>query len=139
MLKMIWVVDLKAQQIFRLNEHLLVADRIRKARRNARQGNDWLRNKLLNPSSGSILVLPPLISSEGNALTKQSIGPQVQNDCDIRSKTCIPSPENPPPKNPDHGSKTLALLAIFGRSVRQPFFGRTNKTALTREKWQSQQ
>jgi len=36
---MSWAVDLEALQISKLNEHLLVADRIRKAGHNARQSN----------------------------------------------------------------------------------------------------
>ncbi len=112
---MSWVVDLEAQQISRLNEHLLVADRIQKVGRNARQGNGWLKNKLLNPNGRSIPVLPPLISSEGSALTKQSVRPQVQNDYDTQSGTCIPSSESPPPKNLDHESETPTILATFGR------------------------
>jgi hypothetical protein len=74
MVKMSWVVDLEAQQISRLNEYLFVVDRIWKARRSARQGNGWLRNKLLNPSGGGILVLPPPINSEGSALNKRYVG-----------------------------------------------------------------
>jgi hypothetical protein len=82
MVKMHWAIDLEAQQISRLNEHFLVADRIRKAGRSMRQGNSWLKNKLLNPSGGDAPVPSPLISSEGGALTKQSVGLQVQNGCD---------------------------------------------------------
>jgi len=63
MVKMSLSVDLEAQQISRLNEHFLVADRIRKARRNARQGKGWLGNKLLNASSSSAPIPLPLIDS----------------------------------------------------------------------------
>jgi hypothetical protein len=70
MVKMSWAIDLETQQIFRLNEHLLVVDRIRKVGSNVCQGNGWLRNKLLNPSGGGTPVLPPPISLEGSALTK---------------------------------------------------------------------
>jgi hypothetical protein len=66
--KMSWAVDLEAQQIFKLNEHLLVADKIRKAGRNARQGN-----KLLNPNGDGTPVLPLPISSEGSTLTKRFV------------------------------------------------------------------
>jgi hypothetical protein len=72
---MSWAVDLEAQQISKLNEHLLVADKIRKVGRSARQGNGWLGNKLLNPNSDNTLVPPIMISSEGNALTKRYVGP----------------------------------------------------------------
>jgi hypothetical protein len=73
--KMNWAAGLEAQQISKLNDHLLVADRIRNVGRNARQGNGWLSNKLLNPNGDGTPVLPLLISSEGSALTKQSVGP----------------------------------------------------------------
>jgi hypothetical protein len=70
---MSWAIDLEAQQIFKLNEHLLVANRIRKAGRSACQGNDWLRNKLLNPSGDDNLAPSLPISLEGNALTMWSV------------------------------------------------------------------
>jgi hypothetical protein len=73
--KMSWAAGLETQQIFKLNEHLLVADRIRNAGRNARQGNGWLSNKLLNPNGDGTPVLPLPISSEGSALTKRSVAP----------------------------------------------------------------
>jgi hypothetical protein len=114
MVKMSWAIDLEAQQISRLNEHFLVVDRIRKAGRCVCQGNGWLRNKLLNPSSGSASVPAPSTNSEGSAPTKRFVRPQVQNDRDIRSKTCIPSPERPPLKNPDHGNKMSAVLVVLG-------------------------
>ncbi len=77
MVKISWAVNLKVQQIFKLNEHFLVVDRIQKVAHNMRQSNGWLKNKLLNPSGDGVPVPPPLISSEGSAPTKQSIGPQV--------------------------------------------------------------
>jgi hypothetical protein len=95
---MSWAIDLEAQQIFKLNEHILVADRIRKVGRSACQGNDWLGNKLLNPNDDGSPVPSLPISSEGSALTKRSVGPQVQNDRVTQSKTCIPSLESPPLK-----------------------------------------
>jgi len=115
--KMSWVASLKTQQMFKLNEHLLVADRIRNAGRNARQGNGWLSNKLLNPNGDGTPVLPLLISSEGSALTKRSVAPQVQNDRVTRSGTGIPSVESLPLKNPDHGSKTPAVLVTLRGST----------------------
>jgi hypothetical protein len=75
MVKMSWVVDLEAQQIFKLNEHFHVVDRIRKAWCSVRQGNGWLRNKLLNPSGGDTPIPLPPISSEGSALSKRFVGP----------------------------------------------------------------
>jgi hypothetical protein len=75
--KMSWAADLEALQISKLNEHLLVANKIRKAGRNARQGNGWLGNKLLNPNGDGTPVLSLPISSEGSTLTKQSVDSQV--------------------------------------------------------------
>jgi hypothetical protein len=127
MVKMSWAVDLEAQQIYGLNEHFLVGDRIRKAGRSTHQGNGWLKNKLLNPNGGNIPTPPLPISSERNVLTKQSVGPHVQNDRDTRFRTCIPSPESPPPKNPDHGSKVPVVLATLKGSARQLLPGRTDE------------
>ncbi len=75
--KMSWVAGLETQQISKLNKHLLVADRIWNVGRNARQGNDWLSNKLLNPHGDGTPVLPLPINSKGSALTKRSVAPQV--------------------------------------------------------------
>jgi hypothetical protein len=86
-----------------------------------------LRNKLLNPSGGGTPVPPPLISSEGNVLITWSVSQQVQNNYDTRFGTCIPSSENPPLKNLDHGNKAPIVLATFGRPARWSLFGRTNK------------
>ncbi len=116
--KMSWAADLEAQQISKLNEHLLVADRIRKAGRNARQGNSWLRNKLLNPSDDGTPAPSFLISSEESVLTTQSVGPQVLNDRVTRSGTCIPSLESSSLKNPDFGSKAPTVLVTIRDSAR---------------------
>jgi hypothetical protein len=67
--KMSWAADLEAQQISKLNEHLLVVDKIWKGGRNARQGNGWLKNKLLNPSGDGTTAPSFPISSEESALT----------------------------------------------------------------------
>ncbi len=124
-----WVVDLEAQQISRLNEHFLIVDRIRKARRSARQGNDWLRNKMLNPSGDDTPVPPPSINSEGGTLTKQFVGPQVQNERDTQYEMGIPSPESSPLQNPDHGSKAPTVLVTLGGSTQRLLPGKTNETA----------
>ncbi len=92
-----------------------------------RQGNGWLRNKLLNPSNGNAPVLSPLINSKGSILTKRSVGLQVQNDHDTRSNMYIPSLENSPPKNPDHRSKVLAVLVALGGLAWRPFPRRTDE------------
>jgi hypothetical protein len=127
--KMSWAAGLETQQISKLNEHLLVADRIRNAGRNARQGNGWLSNKLLNPNGDGTPILPLPISSEGSALTKRSVGPQVQNDRVTRSRTCIPSVESPPLKNPDHGSKMPTIFVTLRGLVQQLLFARTDEVA----------
>jgi hypothetical protein len=126
--KMSWVVDLETQQISKLNKHLLVIDGIRKARRSTRQGNGWLGNKLLNLNGDGTPVPSLSISSKGSALTKRSVGPQVQNDHVTRSGTCIPSLKSPPLTNPDHGSKAPAVLLTF-RGSAQPLFTRTDEVA----------
>jgi len=125
--KMSWAADLKAQQISKLNEHLLIVDRIRKVGRNVRQGNGWLGNKLLNSNGDGTPVLPLPISSEGSTLTKQSVDLQVQNDHIIRSGTCIPSMESSPLKNPDHGSKAPMVLVTLRGLAQQPPFARTDE------------
>lgn len=127
--KMSWAAGLETQQIFKLNEHFLVADRIRNTGRNARQANGWLSNKLLNPNGDGTPVLPLPISSKGSALTKRSLAPQVQNDHVTRSGTSIPSVESLPLKNLDHGSKAPAVLATFRGSTQQPLFARTDEVA----------
>jgi len=129
-----WAAGLETQQISKLNEHLLVADRIQNVGRNARQGNGWLNNKLLNPNSDGTPVLPLPISLEGSTLTKQFVAPQVQNDRVTRSGTGIPSVESLPLKNPDHGSKTLAVLVTLRGSTQQPLFARTDEVARSRSK-----
>jgi hypothetical protein len=126
---MSWAAGLETQQISKLNEHLLVADRIRNAGRNACHGNSWLSNKLLNLNGDGTPVLPLPISLEGSALTKRSVAPQVQNDCVTRSGTCIPSVESLSLKNPDHGSKAPAVLATLRGSTQQPLFARTDEVA----------
>jgi hypothetical protein len=69
MVKTNWVTNLDAQQISRLNERILVADRIWKAGHNARQSNGLLHNKLLNLSGGgSTTALPPSLSLKGSTL-----------------------------------------------------------------------
>jgi len=132
--KMSWAAGLETQQICKLNEHLLVADRIRNAGRNTRQGNGWLSNKLLNPNSDGTPVLPLPISSEGSALTKRSVAPQVQNDRVTRSGTGIPSVESLPLKNPNHGSKAPTVLVTLRGSTQQPLFARTDEVARSRSK-----
>jgi hypothetical protein len=118
--KMSWAANLKAQQIFKLNEHLLVANRIRKAGRSARQGNDWLKNKLLNPSDDSTPAPSFPISSKESALTTRSIGSQAPNDRVTRSGTCISSLKSPSLKNPDSGSIAPEVLVTIKGSTRQP-------------------
>jgi len=115
--KMSWAADLEAQQISKLDEHLLVADRIRKAGCNARQGNGWLGNKLMTPTGDGTQVLPLPISSKGSTLTKRSVDSQVQNDHISRFGTCIPSVESSPLKNPDHGSKAPSVLVTLKGSA----------------------
>lgn len=127
--KMSWAVDLEAQQISRLKEHFIVTNKIRKVGSSACQGNGWLRNKLLNPNGNGNPVLPPPISSKGSALTKQSVGLQVQNTRDTRFGICIPSPESSSPKNLNHKNKAPTILAALGGSTRRPLPGRTDKTA----------
>jgi hypothetical protein len=127
--KMSWAAGLDTQQISKLNEHLLVVDRIRNAGHNTHQGNGWLSNKLLNPNGDGTPVLPLPINSEGSALTKQFVAPQVQNDRVTRSGTGIPSVESLPLKNPNHGSKAPAVLATFRGSTQQPLFARTDEVA----------
>jgi hypothetical protein len=129
MVKMNKAVDLEAQQISKLNEHLHVANKIWKAGRNACQGNGWLRNKLLNPNGDGTLIPPPPISSKGSVLTKRFIGPQVHNDRISQSGMCIPSLESPPLKNPDYGSKAPTVLATLRGSARQPLSITTNEAA----------
>jgi len=88
-----------------------------------------LSNKLLNPNGDGTPVLPLPISSEGSALTKRSVGLQVQNDHVIRSGTCIPLVESLPLKNPDHGSKALAIFVTLRGLAQQPLFARTHEVA----------
>jgi len=65
MVKMSWSMDLNAQQISRLNEHILVANEIQKASHNSHQSIGLLRNKLLNPSGdGNTTAPPPPINFE---------------------------------------------------------------------------
>ncbi len=125
--KMSWAADLEAQQISKLNEHLLVADRIRKARCSVRQGNGWLKNKLLNPSNDSTLAPSFPISSKENALTTRSVDSQALNDHVTRSGTCIPSLESPSLQNPDSGSIAPAVLVTLRGSARQPLSAKTNE------------
>ncbi len=86
----------------------------------------------MNLSGGGVLVPSPSISSKGGALTKRFVGLHVQNDRDIRSGTCIPSPESLPPKNLDHGSKALAVLAALGGSAWRSLPRRTDEIARPR-------
>ncbi len=51
-----------------------VANGIRKVGRNAWQGNDRLRNKLLNPSNGGALAPPPPTRSESSVEAFRSVG-----------------------------------------------------------------
>jgi hypothetical protein len=127
--KMSWAVDLEAQQISKLNEHLLVAGRIRNARRNARQGNGWLKNKLLNLSHDGTPAPSFPINLEESALTTRFVGPQAPNDRVTRSGTCIPSLESSSLKNPDSGSKAPAVLVTIRGSARQPLSAKTNVVA----------
>ncbi len=93
MVKTNWVTDLDAQQISRLNEHILVADRIQKVGRNACQGNGLLLNKLLKLSGdGGATTFPPSLSLEGSALADQSTSLLAQNNRDSRS---VASPVTP--------------------------------------------
>jgi hypothetical protein len=62
MVKMTKSLDLEMHQTTKLNEYLLVVDRIRKARHNARQGNSKLCRKLLNFNDGS--GAPPFSTSK---------------------------------------------------------------------------
>jgi hypothetical protein len=126
---MSWAADLEAQQISKLNEHLLVADRIRKAGRSARQGNDWLKNKLLNLSNDGIPAPSFPISSEESALTTRSVGSQAPNDHVTRSGTCIPSLESPSLKNPDSGGIAPTVLVTPRCSARQPLSAKTDEAA----------
>ncbi len=124
---MSWAANLEAQHISKLNEHLLIADRIRKAGRSARQGNSWLKNKLLNPSDdGTPAPLSP-INSEESALTTRSVGSQAPNDHVTRSRTCIPSLESLSMKNPDFGSIALKVLVTIRGSARQPLSTKTDE------------
>jgi len=125
--EMSWAANLEAQQISKLDEHLLVADRIRKAGHNARQGNGWLGNKLMTPTDDGTQVLPLPISSKGSTLTKRSVDSQVQNDHVAQFGTCIPSVESSPLKNLDHGSKAPAVLVTLKGSTQQPPFARTDE------------
>jgi hypothetical protein len=84
---------------------------------------------MLNLNSGDAPVPPPPINSEGSSLTKWFVSPQVQNDCDIRSRMCIPSPKRPPPIYLDHRSKALVVLAALGGSMRRLLPGRIDEVA----------
>ncbi len=127
--KMSWAANLEAQQISKLNEHILVADRIRKAGRSARQGNGWLKNKLLNPSDDGTPAPSFSISSEESALTTRFVGPQAPNDRVTRSGTCIPSLEISSLKNPDSRSKAPAVLVTIRGSARQPLSAKIDESA----------
>jgi hypothetical protein len=65
-----------------------------------------------------------LISSKGSILSKRFICLQVQNDYDIRSKMCIPSSKSPPPKNPNHENKAVAILVVPRKSAWRSLLGR---------------
>ncbi len=131
---MSWAADLEAQQISKLNEHLLVADRIRKAGRSARQGNGWLKNKLLNLSDEGTPTPLFSISSEESALTTRSVGSQAPNDRVTRSRTFIPSLESPSLKNPDSGSIAPAVLVTIRGSAWQPLSAKIDEAARSRSK-----
>jgi hypothetical protein len=88
-------------QISKLNEHILVANRIQKADRNAHQGNSLLQNKLLNPSGGDdTTTLSPSLNLGGIALADQSASLLVQNDSALQSTMSLLAPKSSPLKDP---------------------------------------
>jgi hypothetical protein len=118
MVKTNWAIDLNAQQISRLNEHIIMADRIRKVGHSAHQGNDLLRNKLLNPNSGGgITTLTPSISLGGTVRVEQFVSMLVQNDRDSRSVASPLTPTNSTLKDPLHESGAPIDSTTFGRFV----------------------
>jgi hypothetical protein len=118
MVKMNRVTNLNAQQISRLNEHILVANKIQKAGHNMHQGNGLLRNKLLNPSGGGgATTLPPLLNLEGFVFANRFASMLAQNDHDSRSVVSPLTPKSPLLKDPQHGNGTPIDSAALGRSA----------------------
>jgi hypothetical protein len=120
MVKTNWATDSNAQQISRLNEHILVADKIRKAGQNAHQGNGLLRNKLLNLSrddGSGATALSPSLNLGVIALADRSASLPVQNDRAFQSAPSLLATKSSPLKDPQHGSRALANLAALGGST----------------------
>ncbi len=95
MVKMNLHSEFEDLQIQRLNEFLLVADRIRKAGRSARQGLE--KFKKLNPSGGGAQFSAPT-SNENPLFTKGSSAPPTQGSHKASSALNIPPPRSPPSK-----------------------------------------
>ncbi|CAK9271392.1 unnamed protein product [Sphagnum jensenii] len=72
-------------QISRLNEFFLVADRIRKARRDARQGLGKFKCNKSNPSDGGGTRASSLTSNEISSIANGSSDPPAQGSCEAPS------------------------------------------------------
>jgi hypothetical protein len=118
MVKTNWASDLNAQQISRLNEHILVVDSIWKAGWNTPQGNGLLQNKLLNLSGDDgASALFPSLNLRGLALADWFASLLAQNDRAFWSMTSLLAPKSLPLKDPQYGSSALADSAALGRSA----------------------
>jgi hypothetical protein len=115
MVKTNWAIDLEAQHISRLNEHILMVDRIRKACLNVRQGNGLLPNKLfnLNGNSGSVTTLLPLLSFGGLVFVDRFASLSAQNDRDFRPVAGPLSPKSLPLWDPQHRSIMFSASTTF--------------------------
>jgi hypothetical protein len=112
-------------QIQRLNEFLLVANRIRKARRSARQGLEKFKKP--NPSGGGARFSTPT-SNKNPLFTKGSSAPPTQGSHKASSALSIPPPISPPSKEVACAIQALESSAALRTPTECQFSGKNAQT-----------
>ncbi len=105
-------------QISKLNEFLLVADRIRKAGHSARRGFNKFKCKP-NPNGDGAQLFAPT-STEGTSFTNGSFAPPVQSSHVFPIAPSVPPSGDPLSKEERNTIRTLEIPATLSRPTRCP-------------------